>query len=135
MYYDNEKFLIHKNSMPKEIGEVLSTLNLYDNNINGTIAHLRDTFLDVEREYVMEVLNNEEILEKIREFNIRNAEELYAIAQYIIEKVDNNLIPYNEMYKYEQILIVLLSAIQDETLSKQKILLPSKEKMPEKSRQ
>lgn len=122
---EESELFFHEKTMPEEVENVLNYLDLEDNNIDGKVAHLRDTFLAAEREYVMELLKDEEIQQKIIKYNILNGEQLYAVAQDIIEKADNNLIPYEEMEKQEKILTILLSAIQDKVLRKKLIYLPS----------
>ena len=118
MNEENEIF-IHKNSMPKDVEENLSNLGLEDNNINGRIAHLRDTFLAAEREYVMEILKDKEVRQLIIDKNLFDGTTLYQNAQNIIDQVENNLIPYEKMETYEMVLIVLLAAIQDKVLRKE----------------
>lgn len=109
---------MHKNSMPKEINDSLSTLDLNDNNIDGKIAHLRDTFLASEREYIMKLLKDDSIIEMIRDVNWYDSFEIVKKAEEIIFQVENNLIPYEQMNKTEIKLTILLVAIQDKVLVK-----------------
>lgn len=123
MNNENELF-IHEKSMPEDVEVALDYLDLEDNNISGRIAHLRDTFLAAEREYVMELLNDNEIREKIIKYNMLRGDQLCLVAQDLVDRVENNLIPYEEMEKTEKILTILLSAIHDKVLRKQLIRLP-----------
>lgn len=109
---------MHKNSMPKEINDSLSTLDLNDNNIDGKIAHLRDNFLTSEREYIMKLLKDDSIIEMIRDVNWYDNFEIVKKAEEIIFQVENNLIPYEQMNKTEIKLTILLAAIQDKVLVK-----------------
>jgi len=122
---NKNEFFIHENSMPEEVEIELSHLDLEDNNITGRIAHLRDTFLAAEKEYVMELLNNPNIRAEIIRYNTLRGDQLYLVAQELVEKVEQNLIPYEQMEQTEQILTILLSAIQD------KVLRQRLEKMPD----
>lgn len=123
MNNENELF-IHEKSMPEDVEVALDYLDLEDNNISGRVAHLRDTFLAAEREYVMELLNDNEIREKIIKCNMLRGDQLCLVAQDLVDRVENNLIPYEEMEKTEKILTILLSAIQDKVLRKRLIHLP-----------
>ena len=51
-----EEVFLHKDHMPKEVEIEIDRLNLYDNNTSGRNAELRDTYLEAEREYVLELL-------------------------------------------------------------------------------
>lgn len=87
-------------------------------NIVGDIALLRDTYLSAEREYVMELLKKDYIVEMIRKCNQINPEVLYKMASKITEDVEYGLVADEDMEKAEQKLTVLLAAIQDKVLLK-----------------
>ena len=121
MHEENLELFTHENSMPKSVEEELSTLNLSDNNIAGRIAHLRDTFISAEKEYVLELLKEETVRQMINDVNWYKSEEIFAAAQDLVEKVENNLIPYEQMEKVEIKLVILLAAIKDKVLVKELI--------------
>ena len=101
-----------------EVSDQLSSISTERHNVVGDISLLRDTFLSAEREYVLELLKKDYIIEMIRQFNQLNPELLYKAAFKITEDVDNGLVPDAEMEKTEQKLTVLLAAIQDKSLLK-----------------
>lgn len=96
-------------------------------NISGEIAHLRDTFLKAEREYVEELIKNDNIVELISEISEYSSEILFEKAKNIMEQVENGMIAYEEMERVEQELIVILAAIQDKVLKKDLSLVPISE--------
>lgn len=66
----------------------ISDITPYKGNVSGEIAHLRDTYLTAEREYVSELLKNEGMRELIAEINQNPPEMLFAMAQSLVEKVE-----------------------------------------------
>lgn len=89
------------------------------NNINGYAAHLRDTFLKAEREYVMALLEIDEVVDVIRQLNSDySGESLFSAAKNLIDRVDNGEFDEEEMVKVEYQITVLLAAIQDKILIK-----------------
>lgn len=100
---------------------------MYDNNLDAEASHLRDTFFNAEREYVLHLLKNPTIREMIIDLNVNfngNSKPLFEEAQKLIDDVDYGKIADEDMEKVEQKLTVLLAAIQDKTLRKELILLP-----------
>ena len=90
----------------------------YDN-INGNVAHLRDTFLEAEREYVVELLKNDEVIEVIRRLNGNYSRDvLVATAKDLMDRVEAGEFDDKEMLKVEYQITVLLAAIQDKVLIK-----------------
>ena len=64
----------------------ISDITPYKCNISGKIAHLRDTYLTAEREYVSGFLKNEGMRELSVEINQNPPEMLFAMAQSLVEK-------------------------------------------------
>ena len=60
----------------------ISDITPYKGNVSGEIAHLRDTYLTAEREYVSELLKNEGMRELIAEIN-QNMRNVIIILKYI----------------------------------------------------
>lgn len=103
----------------------ISDITPYKGNVDGNIAHLRDTYLSSEREYVAELLKSDSVRELIHEINAETPEELFAIAQDLVNKIEMGLIPDEQMVKAEQKLTVILAAIQDKVLVKDLVLVSS----------
>lgn len=108
----------------KDINDILSSLGSNKENIDGYTAHLRDTFLTAEKEYVGSLLENEEIRDFITEINGYSSEILFKNAQELVDKVEYGLIKDEEMEQVEQKLIILLAAIKDKVLEKKLSLYP-----------
>ena len=89
------------------------------NNIDGNIAHLRDTYLTSENEHLYDMLKKDEIKDLISEANHVPVELLYNEAERIMFMVDNNLILEDKMNGTELKLLILLGAIQDKVLEKE----------------
>lgn len=109
------------NSMQKTI----SNITPHKSNVDGNIAHLRDTYLSAERDYVSELLKNEGMRDLISEINDITPDKLFAAAQNIVDKVEMGLIPDDQMERTEQQLTVLLAAIQDDVLLKDLVKVQS----------
>lgn len=103
----------------------ISDITPYKGNVSGDIAHLRDTFLTAEREYVTELLKSEDMRELIAEINQNSPDVLFEMAQSLVDKVEMGQIPEDQMVRTEQQLTVLLAAIQDKVLIKDLVLTPS----------
>lgn len=102
----------------------ISDITSHKSNVSGDIAHLRDTFLTAEREYVSELLKNESMRELIAEINQNPPEVLFEMAQSLVDKVEMGQIPDDQMVITEQQLTILLAAIQDKALMKDLVLTP-----------
>ena len=112
---NNEKIL------ENELKNTIDSMQLDQNNISGEFADLRDTFLDAEKEYVLSLLKDESLKDFVISINkFYNINDLVKIVQDLVEKVENNLIPYEEMEKVENKIIILLAAIKDKILVKVK---------------
>ena len=87
-------------------------------NTDEKAAHLRDTFLKAESEYVEELLKKEEFAYLVDEISELSSEELFQAASRIVSNVELNLIDEEDIEVTEQQLIIILSAIQDKVLAK-----------------
>lgn len=115
----------YEQSLNDSMKETISDITPYKGNVDGNIAHLRDTYLSAERDYVSELLKSEGMRDLISEINAETPDRLFAMAQSIVDKVEMGLIPDEQMEKTEQQLTVLLAAIQDKVLLKDLVLVPS----------
>lgn len=115
----------YEQSLNDNMKETISDITPYKGNVDGNIAHLRDTYLSAERDYVSELLKSEGMRDLISEINAETPDRLFAMAQSIVDKVEMGLIPDEQMEKTEQQLTVLLAAIQDKVLLKDLVLVPS----------
>jgi len=115
----------YEQSLNNNMKETISDITPYKGNVDGNIAHLRDTYLSAERDYVSELLKSEGMRDLISEINAETPDRLFAMAQSIVDKVEMGLIPDEQMEKTEQQLTVLLAAIQDKVLLKDLVLVPS----------
>lgn len=115
----------YQQSLQDEMMADISDITPYKSNVSGDIAHLRDTFLTAEREYVTELLKSEDMRELIAEINQNSPDVLFEMAQSLVDKVEMGQIPEDQMVRTEQQLTVLLAAIQDKVLIKDLVLTPS----------
>lgn len=115
----------YEQSLNDNMKETISDITPYKGNVDGNIAHLRDTYLSAERDYVSELLKSEGMRDLISEINAETPDRLFTMAQSIVDKVEMGLIPDEQMEKTEQQLTVLLAAIQDKVLLKDLVLVPS----------
>ena len=115
----------YEQSLNDSMKETISDITPYKGNVDGNIAHLRDTYLSAERDYVSELLKSEGMRDLISEINAETPDRLFAMAQSIVDKVEMGLISDEQMEKTEQQLTVLLAAIQDKVLLKDLVLVPS----------
>lgn len=115
----------YEQSLNDSMKETISDITPYKDNVDGNIAHLRDTYLTAEREYISELLKSEGMRDLISEINAETPDKLFAMAQSIVDKVEMGLIPDEQMERTEQQLTVLLAAIQDKVLLKDLVLVPS----------
>ena len=120
MYRENNKEN-YEAFLERELRDTINSMDLQQNNISNEPSYLRDVFLDSEKEYVLYLLQDEELKNFIVDINrCHNADELLSIAQDLVDKVENNLIPYEKMDQVEKKLIILLSAVRDKVLEKVK---------------
>ena len=99
----------------------------YDNT-NSEVAHLRDVYLEAERDYVKYLMQFDEIRKWIYSLNKEyKPNYLFQIAQDLIDRVESGEFSDAEMEKVEIKLIVLLAAIRDKVLLKELIKYPDYE--------
>ncbi len=89
------------------------------NNINSNISNCRNTYLNLENEYIYEELQKSEVRDYIKVFNHIPPEELYEEAIDLIYQVENNLVPPDGMDKIELKLLILLGSIQDKKIEEE----------------
>ena len=99
--------------------ELISSITPNKGNVDGNISHLRDTFLEAEREYVLELLKSEGVRSLITEINEFTPEKLFAISKKLVDDIELGLVPDDQMELMEQRLTVMLAAIQDKQLIKE----------------
>ena len=92
----------YEQSLNDNMKETISDITPYKGNVDGNIAHLRDTYLSAERDYVSELLKSEGMRDLIFEINAETPDRLFAMAQSIVDKVEIGLIPDGQMEKTEQ---------------------------------
>ena len=92
----------YEQSLNDNMKETISDITPYKGNVDGNIAHLRDTYLSAERDYVSELLKSEGMRDLISEINAETPDRLFAMAQSIVDKVEMGLIPDEQMEKTEQ---------------------------------
>lgn len=101
---------------------------MYNDNVNGEASHLRDVYLEAQRDYVKYLMQFEDIRQLVAQINASyDPDYLFEVAQNLVERVDAGEFDDEEMEKVEGELIVLLSAIQDKVLIKELIKLPDYE--------
>ena len=92
----------YEQSLNDNMKETISDITPYKGNVDGNIAHLRDTYLSAERDYVSELLKSEGMRDLISEINAETPDRLFAMAQSIVDKVEMGLIHDEQMEKTEQ---------------------------------
>jgi hypothetical protein len=97
----------------EEIKEIVKEATPNKRNVDEQTAHLRDTYLSSEYDYASIILKFDILQKYVSVYNELDSEKLYQDAMDLIEKVELNLIPEENMKKTEQLLIILLAAIQD----------------------
>jgi len=96
----------------------------YDN-VNGEAAHLRDVYLEAEKEYVKYLMQFDEVKEMVIGLNhAYNPSYLFQVAQNLIDRVEAGEFSDEEMESVERKLTVLLAAIHDKILLKELVRLP-----------
>lgn len=83
------------------------------NNMSGNIAHLRDTFLDAEKEYLDKLKQNPEIREMIKQLNKRGGTQLARMAVQRIDSIENGLVEPQNLDEVESEIAIILAAIED----------------------
>ncbi len=97
-----------------------------DNNLNGYVSYVRDTFLGSEGEYAKQIQDlNQNSIEGLSEYH---SEMLYKLAKQMMDEVEyTDKFNWEDMEQVEVQIIALLSAIKDVTLRKELILTPDYE--------
>lgn len=84
-----------------------------DNNVNGKIAFLRDTFLDAEKEYLEELIKQPEYRDFIEHLNRHNSESLCLEAVKRITDIETGKVKEEDLESVETEITLLLASIQD----------------------
>lgn len=109
----------------EKIMEWISLIAPAKGNINGKISHLRDTFLDAEKDYLVTLLGKNGVQNLISDLNqMYEPHVLYSMAQSLMDKFEFGEIQEDELKKTEIMIISLLAVIQDVVLEKDLVLYP-----------
>ncbi len=84
-----------------------------DNNINGNIAFLRDSFLNAEKEYLKELMKDEKYKAFVKKLNKYRAKELSLEAIKRISDIETGRVKEENLERVETEITLLLLAIQD----------------------
>ena len=84
-----------------------------DNNINGNIAFLRDSFLNAEKEYLKELMKDEKYKAFVKKLNKYRAKELSLEAINRISDIETGRVKEENLERVETEITLLLLAIQD----------------------
>ena len=95
------------------IKEEISNITGNMNNIDEDPAYLRDIFLKTESDYVHSLIQDYSMQGLIAEINEYSSDELFKVAQGIVDSVENGEVPEEQMEQVEKKLIVVLAAIKD----------------------
>ena len=107
------------------IRETLFDLTDKKENYDQDASLMRDTFIELEKEHIYKLLQDDEVRKSISAYNSFETEELVDMAKEIFAAIEMNLIDYYKMEENERTLTIILAAIQDR-------ILGPKEKEPEK---
>lgn len=83
------------------------------NNINGNIAFLRDTFLDAEKQYLEELMNQSKYKEFVKSLNRYSSKDLSLEAIKRISDIETGRVKEEDLEKVETEITLLLASIQD----------------------
>lgn len=84
-----------------------------ENNINGKIAFLRDTFLKAEKDYLEELIKKPKYKNFIEDLNKYNSKELSLEAVKRISAIESGKVKEEDLEKVETEITLLLASIQD----------------------
>lgn len=84
-----------------------------DNNIDGKIANLRDTFLEAEREYFNELMKKGKWKRYVEALNKLDARKLAEYAINRIDCIENGKVKEKDLESVETEITLILAAIQD----------------------
>lgn len=89
------------------------------NNISGEIAHLRDVFLEAEKEYLDELKQQPQYASLIERLNkTKGGTELAHMAIERIEKIENGMVKPEDLEKVETEITIILASIEDRVREK-----------------
>lgn len=114
----------YQRALQEHLQKQISPLGSNRENVNPNASNLRDTYLEAEREYVAELLQNESMRRLVEEINQLPSESLFAAAQKLVDDVEMGLIPEEQMERTEQQLTIMLAAIKDKILLKELVKIP-----------
>jgi len=98
----------------KTISFVQTSLSLKNNNSSQDNSYIRDTFLESISDYfIHQVTTNNKVIEAIQEHNLLTETELNALINQIIIEMECGLVPEQDEELYENMLIILTTAIKD----------------------
>ncbi len=84
-----------------------------ENNINGKINFLRDTFLKAEKDYLEELIKEPKYKNFIEDLNKYNSKELSLEAVKRISAIESGKVKEEDLEKVETEITLLLASIQD----------------------
>ena len=84
-----------------------------DNNLDGKIAYLRDTFLKAQKEYLDELMKQSEWKKYVEALNKLDAKKLAVFALRRIESIENGEVKEEDLESVETEITLVLAAIQD----------------------
>ncbi len=84
-----------------------------ENNINGKIAFLRDTFLKAEKDYLEELIKEPKYKNFIEDLNKYNSKELSLETVKRISAIESGKVKEEDLEKVETEITLLLASIQD----------------------
>lgn len=114
----------YQRALQEQLREKISPLGSNRDNVNPDASHLRDTYLQAEREYIAQLLQHEGMRQLVEEINQMPSETLFAAAQKLVDDVEMGLIPEEQMERTEQQLTIMLTAIKDKVLLKELVKTP-----------
>ena len=84
-----------------------------DNNINGKVAFLRDTFLNAEKEYLEELVKEPKYKDFIQHLNGYCSKALYLEVIKRISDIETGRVKEETLGRVETEITLLLASIQD----------------------
>ena len=97
-------------------------------NISAEVAHMRDTVLDAEKEYLVELKRERENLEKIERFKRAPLKKVVEYGKYLMESMElgyikkkGQLLPIDEELakEVEKELVLAMASIEDAILARE----------------
>ena len=84
-----------------------------DNNINGKVAFLRDTFLDAEKEYLEELIKQPKYKDFIEHLNRYSSKDLSLEAIKRVSDIETGKVKEEDLERVETEITLILASIQD----------------------